>query len=129
MICTRTISIKQKTVKLTEKPELFSKLKYYYDRINKGNTIMTKKQYIKPRALNLSGLAIIGFEGAGIGDPSPLGVCRNGSSPLSGDTCASGEWPVADSCNPQGWGPAVGGCNGGGNPSTLEGCDAGSIPT
>ncbi len=89
---------------------------------------MTKKQYIRPRALDLSGLAVIGFNEIGIGDPSPLGSCANGVDPVS-DTCATGSSPTQDPthCAPTGNLAQVGGCSAG--TSAYANCGTGSIPS
>ncbi len=87
-----------------------------------------KKQYVKPRALDLSGLAVIGFNEIGIGDPSPLGSCQVGSNPTS-DTCSpSGSSPTQDPahCAPTGFLAQVGGCDTG--TSAYANCGTGSIP-
>ncbi len=80
---------------------------------------MTKKQYIKPRALNLSGLAVIGYE--------PLGFCGSGWDPSVAD-CPGGEGVTQEevACYPQGFNPTEGDCGGGGHVST--GCGNGSAP-
>ncbi len=87
---------------------------------------MIKKQYAKPRALNLSGLAVIGFN-EHVGGPSPLGSCQHGSDPVS-DTCAGGDSPTQDPthCSPNGFLAQVGGCDSG--TSAYANCGTGSIP-
>ncbi len=79
--------------------------------------MINKRQYVKPIALNLSGLAVIGYE--------PLGTCQNGYDPTTA-FCTGGDAvdqrPTA--CNPNGLSPEIGGCSVGGNVSSS--CNSGA---
>ena len=75
--------------------------------------------YAPPRAIDLAGASATG------GGISPMGICANGSNPIS-DWCASGLTPTQPAaCAPTGFGPTYGGCNGGN--SAVEGCSVGSL--
>lgn len=81
--------------------------------------MINKKQYVKPKALNISGLGVLGYE--------PLGICATGHDPTTSN-CANGETPEQPhSCNPTGFTPLVGGCQAGGNVANV--CGIGSLHT
>ena len=77
-----------------------------------------KKQYLRPRALNISGLGVLGYE--------PLGVCATGHDPTT-VTCSYGEDPAQNpaACNPAGYSPNSGDCVGGGQVANI--CGIGSL--
>jgi hypothetical protein len=81
---------------------------------------MGKKLYEPPYVKDLSSWSVSGQD-------SPLGICENGSSPIS-YTCADGSVPTqSDVCTPTGTLPTRGRCSQGGN--AAEGCAAGSFVT
>jgi hypothetical protein len=77
-----------------------------------------RKPYIKPQAMNLSGLGVVGTEF--------LGICAGGSNPTT-YTCANGDRPQQTSmaCQPTGFTPDIGGCKAGGNVANV--CSIGSM--
>lgn len=86
---------------------------------------MTKKQYLKPKALNLSGLTVIGYNEIGIGGSNPLGSCANGTSP-TGALCEGGSTVTQmGGCSPTGISPTVGACSPSGGVVTSD-CTSGT---
>lgn len=80
---------------------------------------MTKrKQYIKPKAINLSGFGAVG--------QAPLGTCEGGTQPTVG-YCQNGPGvgQPGSFCSPTGTNPTAGVCNNGGN--VENNCAWGSI--
>jgi len=78
---------------------------------------MTKKQYLKPVVLNLSGLSAIGY--------GSKGMCWGGSEPTT-ETCANGPDVTQEkTCTPNGVAPDYGNCNEGGH--VAVDCSIGSI--
>ena len=76
-----------------------------------------KKSYTSPRAVDLSGLGVLGYE--------PLGVCATGHEP-STFTCSDGSDPTQPhACNPAGYSPLSGDCKSGGQVANV--CGIGSL--
>lgn len=77
-----------------------------------------RKPYVKPQAMNLSGLGVVGTEF--------LGICASGNTPTT-STCTDGVNPYQTSmaCQPTGYTPDIGGCKAGSNVANV--CAYGSM--
>lgn len=87
-------------------------------------TTQNKKQYVTPRATNLSVKGALGAScSAGPSPIVPQGSCEDGSA-LTFGTCSSGGTPPGGNCSPYGFGPQRGYCDLG--DKAVEGCTSGA---